>query len=186
MNKSSAFLLLNSIMMRNAFRNLRPARPKGVFIRAYTQQSKPQPNQSLGQRFKELSQKYGWVAVGVYTAISVIDFSIAFAAVNVAGAERVKKVEKKVLDWVGMNTSKQPSDSDKEGKEDKNSIWAMAVLAYGIHKTLFLPPRLALAAGITPRLVKELQRRGYAVGPNAEKVVARVRKAKERINGDNH
>ncbi|TIB40561.1 hypothetical protein E3P86_00621 [Wallemia ichthyophaga] len=159
-------------MLRNGLRNLNKA---GIFRRSYTQQFNPQPNQSLTQRFKQLSQKYGWVAVGVYTAISVFDFSLAFTVVNVAGAERVKKVENKVLDWV-----------DEQVKEDKNSIWAMAVLAYGIHKTLFLPPRLALAAGITPRLVKELQRRGYRVGPNAEKVVARVRKAKERINGDNH
>lgn len=167
-------------MLRNGLRNLNKA---GIFRRSYTQQFNPQPNQSLTQRFKQLSQKYGWVAVGVYTAISVFDFSLAFTVVNVAGAERVKKVENKVLDWVGMNTS---NPSDEQVKEDKNSIWAMTVLAYGIHKTLFLPPRLALAAGITPRLVKELQRRGYRVGPNAEKVVARVRKAKERINGDNH
>ncbi|TIA88900.1 hypothetical protein E3P99_02344 [Wallemia hederae] len=173
-------------MMRNALRNLRIRTAGSNWNRCYSTQPKPPPqqSQSLAQRFKELSKKYGWVAVGVYTAISVLDFSAAFAAVNVVGAERVKVLEKKVLNWVGLQT--QPSDNDGNEKEDKNSIWAMAVLAYGIHKTLFLPPRLALAAGITPRLVKELQRRGYAVGPNAEKVVARVRKVKERIDRDKH
>ncbi|EIM20650.1 hypothetical protein WALSEDRAFT_60780 [Wallemia mellicola CBS 633.66] len=141
------------------------------------------PPQSLGQRFKQLSQKYGWVAVGVYGAISVLDFSIAFTAVNVIGADKVKLLEDKLLSCFGINTDKD-SEKDENTKEERNSLWAMAVLAYGIHKTLFLPPRLALAAGVTPRLVRELQRRGYAIGPNSEKVVARMRQVKDRINRD--
>ena len=143
-------------------------------------------NKSLTSRFKELSKKYGWVAIGVYTAISIVDFSIAFGLVNFAGAQKVKAVERSILDFVGF--SKSSDNGHNQGENDQqgspNSLWAMIVLAYGIHKTLFLPPRLAIAAGITPRLVKELQRRGYAIGPNAEKMKEHMRRAKSKFDKD--
>lgn len=111
----------------------------------------PSPNPSpepepasipLTQRLKALSKKYGWWAVGVYTAISLVDFSIAFLGVSYFGAERVQMYEKKVMDWV-KRTSGWGTVEDAVGTENAvegskevgkvvptkgNGIWTVAVV----------------------------------------------------------
>lgn len=44
---------------------------------------------SLSGRFKKLSREYGWSAVGVYFALSVLDFPFCFLLVRVVGTERI-------------------------------------------------------------------------------------------------
>lgn len=48
---------------------------------------------SASQRFKELSRKYGWAAVGVYLGLSALDFPFCFLAVRMLGPERVGEAE---------------------------------------------------------------------------------------------
>lgn len=55
---------------------------------------------SLSGRFKKLSREYGWSAVGVYFALSVLDFPFCFLLVRVVGTERIGQVEHYVVSAV--------------------------------------------------------------------------------------
>ena len=44
---------------------------------------------SLGARLKKLSREYGWTAVGVYMALSVLDFPFCFLLVRTVGTDRI-------------------------------------------------------------------------------------------------
>lgn len=46
---------------------------------------------SLSQRLKKLSREYGWSAVGVYFALSVLDFPFCFLLVRIVGTDRIGK-----------------------------------------------------------------------------------------------
>lgn len=59
----------------------------------------PQP-QSLSARLKKLSKEYGWAAVGVYAALSVLDFPFCFLLVKIVGTERIAKLEHYVVSAV--------------------------------------------------------------------------------------
>lgn len=56
---------------------------------------------------KRMSKEYGWVAVGVYLGLSVIDFPFCFLAVRLAGPERIGQIEHKVLS--GLKTAFAPA-----------------------------------------------------------------------------
>ena len=155
------------------------------------------PNPSLSQRLRYLIKSYGWYALGVYIVLSVADFSVAFAAVNVLGAEHVGRVAAAAKEAVaGLLPQKVP----EPGREDMDSaaahaghvhggsegFWAMLMVAYTIHKTLFLPFRVGLTAYCTPRLVGWLRTRGWAGGAGTVRAAAefrekmRVRNIKDR------
>jgi hypothetical protein len=53
----------------------------------------PEPALSISQRLKQLSREYGWTAVGVYFALSVLDFPFCFLAVRLLGTERIGRYE---------------------------------------------------------------------------------------------
>lgn len=53
----------------------------------------PEPALSLSQRLKKLSREYGWSAVGVYFALSLLDFPFCFLAVRLLGTERIGHYE---------------------------------------------------------------------------------------------
>ncbi len=57
------------------------------------------PPQSIRERFKVLSKKYGWAAVGVYFGLSVLDFPFCFLAVRLIGPDRIGEAEH----WVVNN-----------------------------------------------------------------------------------
>ena len=44
---------------------------------------------SLSQRLRKLSREYGWSALGVYLALSALDFPFCFLAVRLVGTERI-------------------------------------------------------------------------------------------------
>ena len=52
----------------------------------------------MSARFKELSRRYGYAAVGVYLGLSVLDFPFCFLAVRLVGPERVGEVEHAIVD----------------------------------------------------------------------------------------
>ncbi|KAI8154679.1 hypothetical protein K4K49_001144 [Colletotrichum sp. SAR 10_70] len=96
-------------MMRPAFQQVaaipRRAMPtarqnawEAVWRRQFTQRNtadgKPaQESLSLSQRLKKLSKEYGWSAVGVYLALSVLDFPFCFLLVRVVGTDRIGQLE---------------------------------------------------------------------------------------------
>ncbi|KAI0151136.1 hypothetical protein BJ166DRAFT_382014 [Pestalotiopsis sp. NC0098] len=52
----------------------------------------PEP-QGLSARLKKLSREYGWTAVGVYLALSVLDFPFCFLLVRIVGTDRIGEIE---------------------------------------------------------------------------------------------
>ncbi|KAM0287511.1 hypothetical protein ACHAQH_000465 [Verticillium albo-atrum] len=62
---------------------------------------------SLSQRLKKLSKEYGWSAVGVYFALSVLDFPFCFLLVRVVGTDRIGQLEH----WVMSHLKKVIPDS---------------------------------------------------------------------------
>ncbi|KAL6310510.1 hypothetical protein BKA93DRAFT_756386 [Sparassis latifolia] len=142
------------------------------------------PNATVSQRLKHLIKTYGWYALGVYIIFSVADFGVAFAVINIVGAEQVSRVAASVKDYFGGFL---PSKHPEPGREETDSVmanantvgheglYAMIVLAYTIHKTLFLPVRVGLTAALTPRLVGWLRQRGWAGGAGAKRAAREMR-----------
>ncbi|KAK1700492.1 peptide alpha-N-acetyltransferase Nat2 [Colletotrichum godetiae] len=64
---------------------------------------------SLSQRLKKLSREYGWSAVGVYLALSVLDFPFCFLLVRIVGTDRIGQLEH----WVVSHVQKVIPDSVK-------------------------------------------------------------------------
>lgn len=57
--------------------------------RANKEGSKAQEELSFGARMKKLTKEYGWVTVGVYLGLSVLDLPFCFLLVRVAGPDRI-------------------------------------------------------------------------------------------------
>ncbi|KAF9451252.1 hypothetical protein P691DRAFT_808244 [Macrolepiota fuliginosa MF-IS2] len=156
--------------------------------------SDPLPqNSTLSQRLKHLIKSYGWYALGVYLILSALDFGVAFVGINLLGAEYVSRIATQAKNLVhGMLHSKpaEPGLDEIDRATHNNSggsegLWAMLVLAYTVHKTLFLPVRVGLTAAFTPRLVGWLRQRGWAGGVGTRRAVSEVREMlRERRNRD--
>jgi len=135
---------------------------------------------TLSGRLKALIKTYGWYALGVYSVLTVLDFGVAFALVQLLGKDKVAVathwVKEKVMAVVGDWWPEKAEHKDVEDVVDaatgaqsgaagavdgRAGLWGAVVLAYGIHKTLFLPIRVGLTAGITPRFVKWLTSKGW-------------------------
>ncbi|KAL8751948.1 MAG: hypothetical protein Q9199_006077 [Rusavskia elegans] len=73
------------------------------------------PSLSLSQRLRKLSREYGWSALGVYLALSALDFPFCFLAVRWVGAERIGHWESVILEgfWKTFNYI-YPFDSGPE------------------------------------------------------------------------
>ncbi|KAJ4006813.1 DUF1279 super [Fusarium irregulare] len=54
----------------------------------------------LTARLKKLTKEYGWVTVGVYLGLSVLDFPFCFLFVRMVGAEKIGEVEHRVMSTV--------------------------------------------------------------------------------------
>jgi hypothetical protein len=57
----------------------------------------PEPAPSLSQRLRKLSREYGWSALGVYLALSALDFPFCFLGVRLLGTERIGRWEHVVI-----------------------------------------------------------------------------------------
>ena len=141
------------------------------------------PNPTLSQRLKQLIKSYGWYALGVYLLLSALDFGVAFVGINLLGAEYVSRVAATAKSMVTSLLSKpaEPGldqvDSTKnlQSKDGHEGLYAMLVLAYTVHKTLFLPVRIGLTAAFTPRLVAWLSRKGWAGGAGTKRAAQEMR-----------
>ena len=141
---------------------------------------------TLSQRLKYLIKSYGWYALGVYTLLTIVDFSVALAGVHIVGAEHAAKVTASIKHFVAGVFPSKPVEPGREELENaghaatggSDGFWAMVVLAYTIHKTLFFPIRVGLTAAITPRLVGWLRARGWAGSAGTQRAAQEMR---ERI-----
>jgi hypothetical protein len=60
----------------------------------------PDSSLSLSQRLKKLSREYGWSAVGVYLALSVLDFPFCFLLVRTVGTDRIAVAEEYIVSYL--------------------------------------------------------------------------------------
>ncbi|MCJ1243522.1 hypothetical protein MMC30_000719 [Trapelia coarctata] len=163
--------------------------------------SPPSPSLSLSQRLRKLSREYGWSAVGVYFALSTLDFPFCFTAVRWLGTERIGAWEHQIVEWVKRAVPVQvphkyrfwEREAVVEGGEglgegvggydhgvreaevantgEKASIWTQLALAYAVHKS-FIFIRVPLTAAITPKVVRVLRGWGWDIGKRKSKSVA--------------
>lgn len=156
--------------------------------RLLTAPPKDEPTSSLtlSQRLKHLIKSYGWYAIGVYFLLSALDFGVAFAGINLIGAEQVSRVVGTVKESVSAMVHSRPPEPGREQMDDapregaavkggQEGLYAMLVLAYTVHKTLFLPVRVGLTAAFTPRLVGWLTRRGWVGKSGAKRAATEMR-----------
>jgi N-terminal acetyltransferase 2 len=139
---------------------------------------------TLTQRLKQLIKSYGWYALGVYLLLSALDFGVAFVGVNLLGAEYVSRVTASAKSMV-TNLISKPAEPGLDEIESTNNpqsttggnegLYAMLLLAYTIHKTLFVPVRIGLTAAFTPRLVAWLTRKGWAGGAGTKRAAQEMR-----------
>lgn len=124
----------------------------------------------------------------MYTVLSLLDFTVAFGAVNLLGADYVSGIAASIKEYfITFIPSKpvEPGREDMDGTAGHSSpsghegLYAMIILAYTIHKTLFLPLRVGLTAMFTPKLVRWLGQRGWHGGEGTKRAVAEMR---ERAN----
>ncbi|KAI5297941.1 hypothetical protein KEM55_004026 [Ascosphaera atra] len=173
----SRILRTRHLFTRRAFSS--PASP--------TSTSKP----SLSQRLKIMSREYGWAAVGVYLALSALDFPFCYLLVRSFGVERIGHVEKTVVNafkgivdkvWPRTEEDKKKEEEESElqstaaslgmAEGEKASLWTQLVLAYAIHKSLLIFIRVPLTAAITPKVVKTLRGWGWNIGKRQPQAAA--------------
>ncbi|KAJ7497157.1 hypothetical protein FB451DRAFT_219513 [Mycena latifolia] len=139
------------------------------------------PDATRYQRLKHLFKSYGWYALGVYIVLSVLDFGVAFGLINIIGAEYVERLSSSAKEFaLGILRSKPPEPGLDEldpapANAGHEGLYAMLLLAYTVHKTLFLPVRVGLTAGLTPSLVGWLRRRGWAGGAGTVRAATHMR-----------
>lgn len=175
------------------------------FRRSYANQPAPNPTPhltsppslSLSQRMRKLSREYGWSAVGVYFALSALDFPFCFLAVRGLGTERIGRAEAVVVGWFwSALESTVPSlaerlrpakksvqesldvaaegdawgvdEAEKKNRGEDGSLWTQLALAYAIHKS-FIFIRVPLTAAVTPKVVKTLRGWGWDIGKRKPK-----------------
>ncbi|KAF8585942.1 hypothetical protein K439DRAFT_1263105, partial [Ramaria rubella] len=145
----------------------------------------PGAPQTLTGRLKTLIKSYGWYALGVYIVFSTLDFGVAFAAINILGANQVAyfaaSIKSFFFNLIGRAQPQNPGDQDGNGAGGgSEGLYAMLVLAYTVHKTLFLPIRVGLTAAFTPRFVGWLSKRGWVGTDGARRAGREIRERVKR------
>ncbi|KAI0394108.1 hypothetical protein F5Y17DRAFT_458279 [Xylariaceae sp. FL0594] len=74
---------------------------------------------SFSARLKKLSREYGWSAVGVYFALSVLDFPFCFLLVRVVGTDRIGAFEHFVI----SNAKKVIPQSVRDKYNEYRASW---------------------------------------------------------------
>lgn len=154
------------------------------------QHEKSESELTFSQRLKHLIKSYGWYALGVYFLISTIDFGVAFAAVNLIGAEHVSRGVASAKESVYAIFNSRPPEPGRDEMDKAvaqsqagghEGLYAMIVLAWAIHKTVFMPLRVGLTAVFTPRVVNWLRSRGWAGSQGTRRAAEEFR---QRIRRD--
>ncbi|PNP44086.1 hypothetical protein TGAMA5MH_04371 [Trichoderma gamsii] len=151
-------------------------------------------NLSLSERFKKLSREYGWSAVGVYFALSVLDFPFCFLFVRLVGTERIGQFEHYVVTKVipesvrtAWNEWRQSFKKEEKSHLGSNNISDRVEMAgWGVEQAQernreeaslatqlalayaihksFIFLRVPLTAAVTPKVVKVLRGWGWDIG----------------------
>jgi hypothetical protein len=118
----------------------------------------------------------------MYAVLSVADFGLVFAGINLLGAEHASRMTASMKEYIGGFIFTRPVEPGREEIESASGhggshegLYAMLVLAYTIHKTLFVPVRVGLTAALTPKLVRWLGQRGWAGGAGTKRAANEMR-----------
>lgn len=159
----------------------------------HTQARPPNSNGTLSQRLKHLIRTYGWYALGVNLTVSALDFTVAFAGVNLLGPEYVSGVTNSVKETIARVLHSRPPEPSRDETDasylaiirrfgGSGDLFTKLALAFAVHKTLFFPVRMGLTIALTPRLVSWLTRRGWA-GSEGTKRAAQAMRERIRERG---
>ncbi|KAM0461125.1 hypothetical protein ACHAPV_004439 [Trichoderma viride] len=149
---------------------------------------------SISERLKKLSREYGWSAVGVYFALSVLDFPFCFLFVRLVGTERIgqfeqyvvtnvipesvrttwnewrqslKKEEKSHLGNSNISDSVEMAGWGVEQAQERNREEASLATQLALAYAIhksFIFLRVPLTAAVTPKVVKVLRGWGWDIG----------------------
>ncbi|KAI0255209.1 hypothetical protein BJV78DRAFT_1151650 [Lactifluus subvellereus] len=130
---------------------------------------------SLSQRLMALMKAYRCYAVGAYTVLSIVDFTIAITGVNLLGVDYVSSVaaSAKACAQPGREEIEEVLQSMAAGVQER--LYAMLLLAWTVYKTLFIPVRIGLTAAFTPRIGNWLCARGWAGGKGTRRAMQEMR-----------
>ena len=155
-----------------------------------TSPTSPNVPQTLTGRLKTLIKTYGWYALGVYFVFSTLDFGVAFIAINLLGAGQVAYMAASIKTFFFDAIGHTPADRSGEPDSGTHStggsegLYAMIVLAWTVHKTLFLPIRVGLTAAFTPKFVGWLSKRGWVGTDGALRAGRQIRDRVRRGSRD--
>ncbi|KFY82740.1 hypothetical protein V500_10351 [Pseudogymnoascus sp. VKM F-4518 (FW-2643)] len=147
------------------FHSSRPRRTGGA---AEADAAKPAPNAplTLGQRMKKLSREYGWSALGVYLALTALDFPLCYLLVQWLGTDRVGRWEHAVVSrvaplipavvkerWYALKAWMHSAEEEITGKDDVSDVvdmagWGVEEAQREVKKEASLGTQLALAYAI--------------------------------------
>jgi len=86
--------------------------------RFFSSQNSSEPSLSLTQRLRKLSREYGWSALGVYLALTALDFPFCFLAVRLLGTDRIGHWEHIVVSKIKSFVQWPLGDDGKEKVQD--------------------------------------------------------------------
>lgn len=145
---------------------------------------------------KDLMKEYGYLALGVYLGLLMIDLPLCYLLVHSQGKDEIEYWENKVKQKFGYGMSddelkqkqakeqaqeQQQEKTEQANTDDDNGIvayvkrhfsWTEFAIAYGIHKSLIFI-RVPLCAAITPSIVKLLRSWGFKIGLGTLATVAK-------------
>ncbi|KFY52442.1 hypothetical protein V496_08447 [Pseudogymnoascus sp. VKM F-4515 (FW-2607)] len=147
------------------FHSSRPRRTAGA-AEANAAKEAPKAPLTLGQRMKKLSREYGWSALGVYLALSALDFPLCYLLVHWLGTDRVGRWEHAVVSrvaplipvvvkerWFALKAWMHSAEEEITGSDDLSDVVDMA--GWGVEeaqrenkKEASLATQLALAYAI--------------------------------------
>jgi len=116
----------------------------------------------------------------VYGVITVLDFTLCFATVYFLGADQVNRLVQPLRSLVDNILHRETDPAESKDVDPLSSpsgydgLYAIAILAFGIHK-LLLPVRVGLTAALTPKLVGFLTARGWVGKGGATRAAIHVR-----------
>lgn len=150
-------------------------------------QSTVPPKATKPTGIKALVKEYGYSALGVYFFLSMLDLPVCYLVVHSVGKEQIEVYENQVKQYFGYGKSDAQLEHEQavgrletpeEEKEGMFSwfLWTEFVLAYGIHKSVFIFVRVPLTAALTPLIVKMLRGWGFKIGSDGLSATAAIAK----------
>jgi N-terminal acetyltransferase 2 len=86
----------------------------------------PEPAPSLSARLRKLTREYGWTALGLYLALSALDFPFCFLAVRALGTDRIGRWEHAIIDGVQNLLANVGLDLRRQGQTAEGDVEAAA------------------------------------------------------------